>query len=431
MFLVRPRQGIAERYHREVPTGTDETPPSDTSGSPGDTSPEAPTGTVKRSVGVIMIQGLNSLTTVIQMALFAIVLPRSDFDEYAVWVTSGMFLVGLAQAVGTDRVLIGNRTFSDGASSGRVLALAVTLGQLGVAAGLGNVDLLLCSLAMFAYVTYDFQRYVRCFTEAKHFLRRDLVVVGSQVLLTTVAWAVWGDNGWLVLTWWLVALPFWWAFGGPDRGRLREGVTVLRLDVRECLPLLADAVLAGVPLVVALALVQAQGAEGEASAARMAFTILGPITVLGVSARRLVYHQVAQGPLSRAFAVRWVGVVALTFALCAGLLALTRTQLYPWAFPGFVGLTWLAILGFATNHSAMLATFLPAASLRAERRSSAVGLSRVVASIASAGAGVLLFPFTSPADVAWCVAAGSIAYAASLFVARAVIRTEEPAPVES
>lgn len=427
MFLVRPRPGIAERYHRRVPTGTDE---SAAAGASGDPAPGAAVGKVKRSVGVVLIQALNSLTTVIQMALFAIVMPRADFDEYAVWVTSGMFLVGLAQAVGTDRVLIGSRTFLAGADSAKVLAITVATLQIGVAAALGSLTLVICSVAMFSFVTYDFQRYVRCFTEADRFLRRDLVVVGAQIATTIGAWALWGDDGRLAFFWWVTALPFWWAFAGPQRGRLRAGVDVLRLDARECLPLLADGLLAGVPLVVALALVHAQGAEGDASAARMAFTILGPVTVLGVSARRLVYHHVAQGPLSRAFAIKWIGVVVATFLLCAGLLILTRTPLYPLVLPGFAGLTWIAILGFATNHSAMVSTLLPAASLRAERRSAAVGWSRVIATAGAAGAAALLMPFNDPADVAWCVAAGSIVYAVSLFVARTVIRTEEHAPVE-
>ena len=152
----------------------------------------------------------------------------------------------------------------------------------------------------------------------------------------------------------------------------------------------------------------------------MAFTILGPITVLGISARRMIYQRTATGRLTSRFTAQWGGVVVVTFLLCAALLSLTRTPLYPWVFPGFLGLTWWAVLGFATNHAAMFSTLLPAATLRAEQRSFQVGLSRVLATLFAGLVGSFLLPFDAPSDVAWCVGAGSLAYAACLYVARAV-----------
>lgn len=384
------------------------------------TGPAAPRRRGSKSLGVVLVQGLNSVTTVVQMALFAIVLPRAEFDDYAVWVTSSMFLVGLAQAVGTERVVIGQRRREDGTESARVLALLVAVAQLGVSLALQNPALVACSVASYVFVTYDFQRFVRCYDEARLFLRRDLLVLGLQLAAVLLVWAVVGDRGWLVVCWWGVGLIVWGMLGHAFGGYLRDGVRVLRDDARECLPLLADAALAGVPLVAALALARAQGAEGDASAARMAFTILGPITVLGMSARRVVYQRVGSGSLSPRFTVVWTGVVVATFVVCAALLTLTRTPLYPWAFPGFTGLAWVAIVGFAINHAAMFSTLLPAASLRAERRSFQVGTARVLATAAAVVAGALLLPFDSPGDVAWCVAVGSIGYALSLAAARLV-----------
>jgi|GEM_PF-2836452 len=387
------------------------------------TSPPTPTRSgprIGRGLGVVLVQALNSATTVAQMAMFAVVLPRGDFDDYAVWITSNMFLVGLGQAIGTDRVIIGRRTEADGVRSAQVIALAVMLAQLGVAVALDNPALMVCSVAVFCYTTYDFQRFVRCFDEASRFLRYDLAVLAAQVVVTVGVWALVGDSAWLVLGWWVVGAPAWLVLSGRESGGVRAGLQVLRADLRECLPLLGDAALAGVPLVVALALVRAQGAEGDASAARMAFTILGPITVLGISARRMVYQRTASGPLSAGFALKWAVVVVVTFFGCAALLSLTRTPLYPWAFPGFLGLTWWAILGFSTNHAAMFSTLLPAASLRAEQRSLQVGIARVLATVSAAGVGVFLLPFDAASDVAWCVAAGSIAYAGSLYVARSL-----------
>ncbi len=383
------------------------------------------TGRVGKSSAVILVQGLNSISTVLQMAVFALTLPRADFDDYAVWVTSGMFVIGLGQAIGTERVVIGRRTLADGTHSAGVLAATVCLVQLGVAVALGSLPLVLASLTLAPYVAYDFQRFTRCYDEGRRFLRADLAVLATQTTTVLVLWALLGREEWWSLVWWAVGLPAWLALAG-GLPRLVRGARVLRADARECTPLLLDALLAGVPLVAALALVQAQGAVGDASAARMAFTILGPVTVLGLSARRLVYQEVAKGPLSPRFAVVWTGICVATFVVCAALLTLTRTPLYPWAFPGFVGLTWLAILGFATNHTAMFSTLLPAASLRAEGRAREIGLARVAATLAAAGAGWAVAPFDSPADVAWCVAAGSIAYSLSLAAARALV--PRPAP---
>ena len=41
------------------------------------------TGRVGKSSAVILIQALNSISTVLQMAVFALTLPRADFDDYA------------------------------------------------------------------------------------------------------------------------------------------------------------------------------------------------------------------------------------------------------------------------------------------------------------------------------------------------------------
>lgn len=389
------------------------------------------TGRIGKSSAVILIQALNSISTVLQMAVFALTLPRADFDDYAVWVTSGMFVIGLGQAIGTERVVIGRRTLADGTHSAGVLAGMVLVVQLGVAAALGSLPLVLASLTLAPYVAYDFQRFTRCYHEGRLFLRADVLVLSVQTVAVLVLWAVLGREAWWMLVWWAIGVPVWTVLAG-GMPRLRRGLAVLRDDARECSPLLLDALLAGVPLVVALALAQAQGGVGDASAARMAFTILGPVTVLGLSARRLVYQEVAKGPLSPRFAVVWTVICAVTFVVCAGLLALTRTPLYPWAFPGFVGLTWLAILGFATNHTAMFSTLLPAASLRAEGRAREIGIARVVATLAALGAGLAVAPFDSPSDVAWCVAAGSIGYSLALAAARALVpRRPQPAAAET
>lgn len=377
------------------------------------------TGRVGKSSAVILVQALNSISTVLQMAVFALTLPRADFDDYAVWVTSGMFLIGLGQAIGTERVVIGRRLLADGTHSAGVLAAAICAVQIGVATALGSLPLVLASLTVAPYVAYDFQRFTRCYDEGKRFLRADLVVLGVQTVSVLVLSALLGREQWWSLVWWAAGLPVWVALAG-GLPRLRRGLRVLRDDARECTPLLLDALLAGGPLVIALALAQAQGSVGDASSARMAFTILGPVTVLGLSARRLVYQEVARGALSPRFAVTWTLICVATFVVCAGLLVLTRTPLYPWAFPGFVGLSWMAILGFATNHTAMFSTLLPAASLRAEGRAREIGIARVLATLAAAGAGWSVAPFDTPSDVAWCVAAGSIAYSVALAIARAL-----------
>ena len=382
----------------------------------------ARSGRISRSTGVIAVQGLVSISTVVQMALFALTLPRAAFDSYAVWFTGGMFLVGLGQAIGTERVIIGKRTLIDGTASAKVLALAVGCVQLGVAAALSSVPLAVASLAVTLYVAYDFQRFTRCFDEARLFVRADLQVIVLQVVAVLALWGIFGRTAWLVLAWWGLGAPTWAWLAGRT-GTLRRGLRVLRDDARDCLPLLVDAALAGVPLVAALALANTQGDVGDASEARMAFTILGPMALLNLSARRLIYQRVASGPLSRRFALIWTGICAFAFVACVALLSLTRTPLYPWAFPGFVGLSWVAVLGFAAGQTATFSTLLPAASLRAERRTIHIGASRVIATLAAGVAAWLLVPFDDPADVAWCAATGSLTYATALAVSRTLTRS--------
>lgn len=372
-------------------------------------------------MGVIAVQGTVSVSTVMQMALFAMTLPREAFDNYAVWFTAGMFLIGLGQAVGTERVIIGKRTQRGGTASAKVLGVCVGAAQIVTAMLLSSPVLAMASLAVAIYVAFDYQRFTRCFDEAGLFLRADVTVLVLQSAAVLSLFGVYGRNDWLVLVWWGVGLPAWAWLAGRD-GTLREGVRVLIEDARDCLPLLVDAGLAGVPMVAALALAKAQGDVGVASEARMASTILGPIVVLNMSARRLIYQRRSRGPLSRRFAVAWAGICVGAFVSCVALLSLTRTPLYPWAFEGFVGLSWLAILGFAVGQTATFSTMLPAASLRAERRTLQIGTARVLATLAAVAAAWSLAPFTTPTDVAWCIAAAAVTYSAGLGVARVLTR---------
>ena len=125
----------------------------------------------------------------------------------------------------------------------------------------------------------------------------------------------------------------------------------------------------------------------------MALTILGPVSVLGMAGRRLVYQRASSGSFGARFTAMWSAVVAGVLVLCIGLLILTRTPLSPWAFPGFEALSWLAIIGFATNHAAFFATFLPSATLRADGQSGTVLLARIVGIAATRVAALVLAPF--------------------------------------
>lgn len=378
---------------------------------------------------MFLIQGLNSVSTVVQMAMFAVVLPRSDFDEYAVWFTSAQLLVGLGQAIGSDRVVLGRRSLTDGRHSARALAVVVGLAQVGVALAIGSLPLVLCSLCALPFVTYDYERMVRCFDEPRWFLRRDVVVIALQVAVIVAAYLVWGRSAWLVVGWWGTAVPLWFGFGSQFPARISAGVRVLVTDLRETTPLLVDSVLAGLPMVAFLALARAQGSEGDASAARMALTILGPVSVLGQAGRRLVYQRAARGPFDARFTALWSAVVGGVLVLCAGLLVLTRTPLYPWAFPGFEALSWLAIAGFAINHAAYFATFLSSATLRATGRTGTVLLARSVGIVATALTALALAPFDDPSDVGWCLAVAGIGYAVALSIGarRPAVREEQPA----
>ncbi len=120
------------------------------------------------------------------------------------------------------------------------------------------------------------------------------------------------------MAWWGAAAPLWFAFGSGHPAKLRTGVRVLVADLRESTPLLADSILAGLPMVAFLALARAQGSEGDASAARMALTILGPVSVLGMAGRRLVYQRASSGSFGARFTTMWSAVVAGVLVLCTG-----------------------------------------------------------------------------------------------------------------
>ncbi|MDN4173612.1 hypothetical protein QWY28_11695 [Nocardioides sp. SOB77] len=400
---------------------------------PGEGSEGAPARSgARRSGGVVLMQAVSSLSTVVQLGLFAILLPRAFFDDYSVWITSTMFVVGLGQAIGSERVVIGVRSRAEGRSSSWALGAAIAAVQAVVGAWLGSWELALCAVAVLAWAVWDYLRIVEGFDRASWFLKRDVGVLVGQVAATVGAWALDVPGHLLVLAWWGVGLLAWTAFVAQDRrpgtGRPLAGLAVVWADRRESAPLLLDAALAGVPLVLALALARSQGGVGDASAARMALTILGPVTVLGIAGRRIVYSARSTGALSPRARLLFTVAIGAVFAVCFAILALTRTPLYPLLLPGFGGLTWLAVAGFATNHSAVMAAMLPAADLRADRRSLEIGAARLTATLTALAFVWVFAPFDTVANVAWCVAVASIAYAVVLTVL-APLRRPRPTPV--
>lgn len=381
--------------------------------------------------GAVLLQAAASISTLVQMVLFAIVLGRQDFDDYSVWITVTAFLVGLGQAVGVERVLIGRRTFAQGLASARILGVVIALLQLAVSVALGNLPLAFCSLAVLAYVAWDFARFGSDVADSMTYFKRDLVVLGLQVALVAGLSFTALDASWLTAVWWGSGAVLWLWFAaslGWSGVSVGAGLRSLWEDRREASPLLIDAALAGVPLVVALALARAQGSAGDASEARLALTLLGPVTVLGLAARRLVYRRASSGRLDTQGHVLFAASVVVVFVTCFTLLALTRTPLYSLVLPAFVGLSWAAILGFATNHGSLMAVMLPAAYLRADGRSVAIGVSRLLSTVAGLGVALWIAPFDSPADVAWSVAAGSIAYMVAMWACHLVSRRPADRP---
>ncbi len=395
------------------------------------TSAEArtpPTG-ARRSASILGIQAINSGSSVVQMGLFAIAMPRSSFDEYSIWFTSFLLLVGIGQAVGSERVLIGRRTHEAGRDSAQSIAFFVCAAQLVVAAALASVPLALCSVAALAFVSYDYERLIRCWTHPGRYLRQDIVVLITQVAVTLCVWRLAGDSAWLALAWWIPAMPLWLQLSPVTFTRALAGLGVLRDDRWECRPLLLDSVLSGVPLFGMLTLVHVQGQEGDASAARMALTILGPLSVMGLAARRVIFTKVAEQTLTRRFLWGWSAFVVGTAFSAVGLLALTRTPLYPFLLPGFEALSWGAIVGFAVNHAAVFAAYLPAAALRRQSRSATLLMARAVATVGAATTAVVFMPVDDPAAVAWSVGVSSLCYSALLMMAdrRLDLDTQAPA----
>lgn len=378
----------------------------------------APRSRLSSSTGVVALQAFSSVSTVVHLALFAVLLPRALFDDYSVWITSSMFAIGLGQAVGSERVVIGRRSREDGLRSAWVLALLIALVQLGMGLFLDEPVLAVASLAVLTWALWDYLRIVDGFERAGAFLARDALTLVVQAGGAGVAHLLGAPGEGVVLVWWGVGLVLWssyivqWAMARSDRRR--GGLGVLWADRRESAPLLLDAALAGVPIVLALAVANREAAEGVASEARMAFTLLGPVAVLGIAGRRIVYAARAQGGFTARTRLMFVAAIAVVFAVCFVILTMTRTPLYPFLLPGFAGLAWLAVLAFSINHAAVMAALLPAADLRAEQRTLAVGAARVVSTLTAVAYAVLDTSFDSVTDVAWCVSLSSIVYALAL-----------------
>lgn len=366
---------------------------------------------VSASLGAVLLQAVASVSTLVQMFLFGILLPRDAFDDYAVWITASAFCVGLGQAIGVERVMVGKRTLADGMASARVLALAIAAIEIGFAVWLHSIPLLLCSITSLVYVLWDYLRFGTPAADATTFYLRDLLVLGVQLAAVALTAFAGLERTWLPAVWWASGSVLWTAFVLQQVRtswalRARD---VLWSDRRESVPLLFDAAMAGVPLVVALALARS-ATSGAAADARMALTLLGPITVLGLAIRRLLYSRAASGRLDRRGLQIFFGGVVVVFVSCTTILAMTRTPIYSAVLPAFGALTWAAILGFAINHTSLMAVIPPAGYLRAESRSRAVGWARFLATLVGLGMAVALHPLGTPAQVAWPVASASIAY---------------------
>lgn len=368
-----------------------------------------------RAGGLVALQALVSVSSLAQVLVFAALLTPREFDGYAVWVTAVLFLVGLAQCVGAERVLIGRMGRDDGRAAATVLALVVMLAAVAVALWLGSATLAVAGVATYGVTLWDHLRVVDGLERPWPFARVDAAVLAGQVAVVIALDAAGAPSAALPVAWWVLGCAVWLPLAArvvrPGLRRLRRGVGVLRADGREAAPLLVDAALAGLPLVVALALVRDLGEPGAASSARIAVSLMGPVLAIGIVVRRVVFSRLAAGSFDRRARTTYAVAVVAAFAACFVLLALTRTPAYAALFPGLGALSWATILWFCLDRPSLIASVLPAGVLRRRRRTGLVALARVLAT-ALAGLTILaLMPLTTTDDVARTSATASLSFA--------------------
>lgn len=386
-------------------------------------------GIVRLLTGATALQAFTAIVSLLQILVMARLMRPDDFDPFSVWVTANGVVLGMVQAVGAERVLVGRRDPAAGLASAGVLAVVAgtVLGVLSIA--LGQPALVLASLAIVPVAVWDYLRIVEGLPQPLPFLKRDVCVAASQFLLVTVAGLAGVPGVLLPLVFWGVAAVLVTGLllrrlAGVLRPRL--GLRTLLADRTQAAPLLLDGLLSGFPLVAGLAVVQARGVVGEATDARLALTILGPVTVLGLAGRRVIFSARRDGPFTGQ--MRLVILVSTLAVLvgCAGLLALTHTPLYGLVLPGLGGLAWAAIAAFALNHALTWFAFAPTAVASAEGRAGLMGWARGLGTIVAAGF-MLLAPFDTAAQVALCMVSATLAYLLFLLLAVGGRRSDTPA----
>ena len=224
------------------------------------TTTDAPSASRSRQVarlltGATALQAFGSLSTMAHIIVLARLLPSTQFDAYSVWVTAGGFILGVAQAVGAERVLVGRRAEQDGLAVAAVLGLTVG-GVLAILSlVLGAPTLLWCALAVPPTVAWDYLRVVEGLPKPAPFLRRDISVAFTQLAGVGVAAAL-GAPAWtLPVVYWFVAggmVSIFMARRVRALFRFPVGLRLLWTDRAQAFPLVFDGVLAGLPLVVGL-----------------------------------------------------------------------------------------------------------------------------------------------------------------------------------
>lgn len=374
------------------------------------------------AVAVLALQVQVSVAGLTHLLVLAALLPAQEFDAYAVWYTVLLAVVGMCQCVGAERVLIGARRHEDGPAAALVLGV-VAGGLLAVLAlALDRPGLALASASTVPLVVWDHQRVAGAGRDAGCLLRADLVVLVLQAAALAVVAAA-GGATWLPVAWWLMGGVCWTALLVLRARRrrlllsLRKGARVLREDLAQVSPLLLDAAMASIVLVAGLVVLQSAAEPGAASALRVAVSLLGPVAMLGLVVRRVVYSRV--GLLSERSWLTGFGLVLLG-AVAAGILILApgRAGVLDPVVPAMTLLAWWGVAFLVLDRAVLTALSFPAALLRARDRARTIAGARLVGVLLAIGVLVALRPLSAAVVAAACATA-SVTYAGLLVAAAA------------
>ena len=362
-----------------------------------------------------MPQLVSTAANFLHLLLLAALLPRAVFGEYAVWNAYLLTAIGVTQALNGEADLLRSGRLAAhrdpvllaGLGAGVLLAVPGYLAQ--------GWPLVCASAAVPALVAWDYWRFRSMRSRPGRLVIDEAAVTVVQVLALLSLRDVVPPH-WLPALWWMVGAAGFAVllFAKGMRPALNAEMRAARAKGAQYVDLIVDAVLAGMPLIVGLQLLLARGEAEEAADLRVVLAVLGPLTVVGLLARRFLFLGLGRQIRARVLYLLAALPPAVTVVYVALLLTLLSTGVMTAVLPEYAGLSGGLVVLLAINSSIFTASSLPMGRLRQAGRARTIRNGRLV----GLAPFIALAPwFTSATTVAGASTAYALAYAAYIWIA--------------